>query len=136
MLFKKIVLIFGAVDNLVSAALHLSFWKMYNFQTELPKLSNNSGALLQTENVAMVFLFLFMAVMLLVMLKQKQFDIFGRSIIVLFIGINVIRLVTGILFWEYSTTELIARIMCGLVIAVNTPLLLMKNKIGEPHVAG
>jgi hypothetical protein len=135
MLFKKIVLIFGAVNNAASAVLHISFWQMFDWQNELPKLSNSNQALLQTENAAMVFFSLFMAVMLLVMLKHKTFDIFARSLILLFIGTNVIRLVTGFLFWELTTTELIARIMCGVVIVVNAPLLFMGNKIGEHYAA-
>jgi hypothetical protein len=77
-----------------------------------------------------------MAVMMLVMLKQVKLDFFTRSLILLFIGINVIRLVTGFLFWEYSATEWIARIMCGLCIVLSTPLLFVDHKIGKHHAAG
>ena len=127
MILKKIILWVGIIDNFAMVFVHSFFWKMYNWQDELPKLSNDTQAILQTENICFIFLFLYMAVMLFLMIKYDKLDVFAKAILVSVIGINVIRLITGFLFFGYSPTELISWIITVLEIAGYTYVLFMKE---------
>ena len=54
----KISILLGGVHALGFAVLHLYFWKIFHWKTELPKLHFTNRAILQILNIRLIYIFL------------------------------------------------------------------------------
>lgn len=124
---EKVLLYFGGIVNLLTATLHVAFWSLFNWQDELLKVSRNTSAILQVENIIIVFITLYFSLMTFILLRHRKFDIFARSIVLLIIGFYAIRLIAGYPFFGFSVEELIIWIICVLLIATYAAILFMKR---------
>jgi hypothetical protein len=107
----------------------VSFWSLFNWQDELLKVSRNTSAILQVENIIIIFIILYFSLMTFMFLKTRKFNIFARSIVLLIIGFYAIRLIAGYPFFGFSPEELVIWIICVLLIATYAVILFRKRDL-------
>jgi hypothetical protein len=52
----RFLMILGGLDQLASVALHLSFWKLFNWPVELTRLNPMSQGTVQVLNIAVIYM--------------------------------------------------------------------------------
>jgi len=57
----KIVIYLAGIYNLLFALFHVGFWKMFNWDVELKKLTPDNSAVMQALNVHIIYYLLFTA---------------------------------------------------------------------------
>lgn len=125
---RKAILFSGGFVNLILAAFHVTFWDLLNWQQELPKLSIDNQAIMQTANIVAIFTLLYFSIMSFIIIKYEKLDIFAKSIILFIIGFYAIRLIAGYPLFGFSLEELLIWIVCALLIAAYASILVMKKK--------
>ncbi len=110
---RKSILYTGGTLNLVLVALHVSFWRMLNWGTELPLLSQMNQAVVQTLNVCAILVILFFAVISFIIARRGVTDLNARAILLLVAAFYTTRLVMGWLLFGYSIPELVIWIVCA-----------------------
>lgn len=113
---RKTILYAGGAVNIFLAVGHMSFWRLMNWSEELPKLSRDNQGIMQTANVIMIFIMLYFAAMSFVMARNKNLDVFAKSIVVCIAGFYSIRLFLGYPFFGFSLEELFIWILCAIII--------------------
>jgi len=114
---KQGILYTGGIINGALAVFHMFFWKMFNWQTELPRLSKDNQGIMQIANIIIIFILLYFSVMSLALARSNAAVRNAGSLFILISGFYLIRLVTGIIFFGYSFEELIVWIVCFLIAA-------------------
>jgi hypothetical protein len=124
----KSLLFFGGFVNLLTAAFHTLFWSVLNWKEELQSVSNDTRAILQSENIIVVSLLIYFAVISFILSKYKKTDIFARSVLLCIIGFYSIRLIAGYPLFGFSMEEVVIWIICVLLIAVYTSVLFIRQR--------
>ncbi len=94
----------------------MAFWKMFNWNEELGRLSADNRAILQTANIIIIFILIYFSVMSFIIARHENPDIFAKSILICIAGFYSIRLAAGGLFFGYSPGELVIWILCLIII--------------------
>ena len=125
---RNVLLLSSGIINILVAALHIAFWPLLNWSNELQSLSKGTAAILQVENIMIIFMVSYFSIMSFVLLKDKKPDIFARSIVLCIIGFYAIRLIAGYPLFGFSIEEMVIWIICILLIAAYTSILFIKVK--------
>jgi hypothetical protein len=125
---RNALLLTGGIINILIAALHIAFWPLLNWHNELQSISRDTAAILQVENIIIIFMVSYFSIMSFVLLKNKKPDIFARSIVLCIIGFYAIRLIAGYPLFGFSIEEMVIWIICIVLITAYTSILLIKAK--------
>ncbi len=125
---RRALLYTGGVLNLLLAIGHMCFWKTLNWSEELPKLSPDNQGVMQTENVIIIFIMLYFAVMSFIIAKHQRMDIFAKSILICIAGLYSIRLFLGYPFFGFSYEEMFIWVICVIIIIGYLSVLFIKSE--------
>lgn len=78
---KTLILISCGIFNISFGILHLFFWKMFDWKTDLPKLSYYNRATLQILNLRMIYVFLSVGVILILFNESILSTALGNAIL-------------------------------------------------------
>ena len=114
---RKAALVCGGVFNLVCALFHLSFWRQFHWHEELPRLSPINGAIVQVENVVLIYLLLAFGVISLWLARRTQtaFGFGEKAFLCLVSGFYTCRALAEIPFFGWSPR---GAVVCGLCLAI------------------
>jgi hypothetical protein len=109
---RKALLYIGGTITLCFALFHLSFWKLFNWQEELVKLSPENQGIMQMLNVVSVYTVLFAAFISFYLARVKVFLFLEKAVIIFIAGYYLLRIAFGIPLFGFSIQELIVWIFC------------------------
>ncbi len=124
----KILLRTGAVINLVMAFFHMSFWKLLNWSTELPRLSDENSGVFQIANIVLIYVLLYFAVMSYLISKSDSLDFNGTSILICIMGFYLIRILAGMFFFGFILEELVVWAICLLIVVLYGAVIYLYRK--------
>jgi len=96
--FRKTFVIIGGVIFVVMAFFHLSFWIIFEWQTELNKLNQINNNNMQMLNIVCIFFMLSFSFMMLRYNSRVCNSKLGRSILLISSGFYLIRAVVEFAF--------------------------------------
>ena len=76
---RNVLLLSSGIINILVAALHIAFWPLLNWSNELQSLSKGTAAILQVENLIIIFMVSYFSIMSFVLLKDKKPDSTKKS---------------------------------------------------------
>ena len=109
---RKALLYIGGTITLCFALFHLYFWKLFNWQEELVKLSPENQGIMQMLNVVSVYTVLFAAFISFYLARVKVFLFLEKAVIIFIAGYYLLRIAFGIPLFGFSIQELIVWIFC------------------------
>ena len=112
---RKILLYIGGSITLCFSFLHLSFWKIGNWQEELLKISPDNKGILQMLNVVSIYTLLFAAFVSFYLAKKSEFTFIEKILIIFISGYYLLRVAFGIPFFGFSIEEAVIWIACFIV---------------------
>jgi hypothetical protein len=112
---RKALLYIGGTITLCFALFHLYFWKLFNWQDELIKLSPENSGIMQMLNIASIYMVLFAAFISFYLAGVKVFLFLEKAVIIFIAGYYLLRIAFGIPFFGYSIQELVIWIFCFIV---------------------
>ncbi len=104
---KRILLLIAAVLTFLVSILHLSFWKIGNWQVELQKLNSMNQGIVQVLNICSIFFLIFSAFITYTIAKKETLEKTDKLFLVLVAGYFITRIVCGFPFFGFSIQELI-----------------------------
>ena len=113
---KRLVQI-GGVINLLFAAFHLSFWKLFNWQQSLAVLSSDDRAVMQVLNIHTAYVLVVFAILSFVFSSEMSASKLGRMVGMSIAGFWILRAVNEAVFWDLSSVRSWVLIVVCLVIA-------------------
>ena len=123
---RKYFLYFGGTITFCLTFVHLSFWKLGNWQVELSQISTINKSIMQMLNVFTIYTVLFTAFISFYLAKKEEFAFIEKSLVIFISGYYSIRFIFGFIFFETSTLETGIRIIC-LIVAICYLLSLRKK---------
>jgi hypothetical protein len=108
----------GGVINLLFAAFHLSFWKLFDWRQSLAVLSSDDRAVMQVLNIHTAYVLAFFAVLSFVFSDEMSISKLGRAIGMGIAGFWILRAVNQAVFWDVSSVGSWVAIIVCLGIAV------------------
>ena len=109
---RKALLYFSGIITLCFAMFHLYFWKLFNWQADLTKLSPPNSGIIQMLNVVSVYTLLFAAIISFYLARVKAFLLLEKAMIIFIAGYYLLRIIFGFPFFGYSVQELVIWIFC------------------------
>ena len=113
---KRLVQI-GGVINLLFAAFHLSFWKLFNWQQSLAVLSSDARAVMQVLNIHTAYIVAVCASLACVVSREMSASKLGRMVGMSIAGFWILRAVNEAVFWDVSSVRSWVLIVVCFVIA-------------------
>ncbi|MDR2920809.1 MAG: hypothetical protein LBV72_15790 [Tannerella sp.] len=107
---KKLITI-GGIYNILFALFHAGFWKMFNWSTELEKLSFNNKWVMQILNVHIIYYLIFTAVICFVFKKELLTTKIGKGFLIGSAGFWFIRAMEQFVYWELSAVSTIIMVL-------------------------
>jgi hypothetical protein len=109
---RKIFLYIGGSITLCFSFLHVSFWKIGNWQEELLNISPDNKGIVQMLNVVSIYTLLFAAFVSFSLAKKTEFTFIDKALIIFIAGYYLLRVACGIPFFGFSIEEAIIWIIC------------------------
>ncbi len=109
---KRILLLIAAVMTFLVSILHLSFWKIGNWQIELKRLSADNQGIVQVLNIGSIFFLLFSAFITYTIAQKKTFEKTDKLFLMLVAGYYITRIAVGFPFFGFSIGEVIVQAFC------------------------
>jgi hypothetical protein len=125
---KKPILYTGAIINLTLAGFHAMFWKRLNWSEQLALLTPANSSVIQVENICMILLLVFFAVMSVRIARQRVMDSNGRSVLLMVAAFYTTRLVLGYPFFGVSAREITIWILCAATAAAYATIALRRGE--------
>jgi hypothetical protein len=97
---------------LLFAGIHLLFWRLGNWQEELPRLSPDNSGIMQMLNVGSIYLLLFAAFISFYLAKKKEIVFTEKALIVFMAGFYVLRIAFGVPFFGFTVSEVVIWVLC------------------------
>ena len=91
---------FGGVYNIALILFHLSFWRIFNWNEELARVSFLNRAVMQVLNISLMFVFAIFAYISLVHTSELMNTPLGNSLLVLMALFWLARSVQQIVFFK------------------------------------
>ena len=104
---RRILLYVGGGITLCFCFLHLSFWKIGNWQEELLKVGPDNKGIVQMLNVVSIYTLLFAAFVSFYIAKKSKFSFIEKILILFIAGYYLLRVAFGIPFFGFSIEEII-----------------------------
>jgi hypothetical protein len=108
----KILLYTGGIFSLLFAGIHLLFWRLGNWQEELPRLSPDNSGIMQMLNVGSIYLLLFAAFISFYLAKKKEIVFTEKALIVFMAGFYLLRIAFGVPFFGFTVSEVVIWVLC------------------------
>lgn len=127
---KQIRLIkIGGVINILFAFFHLSFWKMFEWGTDLANLTAENSAIMQVLNIHTVYVLIVFAILSLVLANELSNTRLGRFVSFAIASFWVLRVVNQAIFWgvAFIGSWIIMAVCLGIALLYFIPAL--KTKI-------
>lgn len=121
---KSKLIITGGVLLIVLALFHLSFWNLFNWQEELPKLSVTNSGIMQMSVVGFVCLFLSLGIIFIGFRKEIASTRLGKALSLALAFFFLVRTISEFIFPGSSIELGIFLFICTLVFFV--PVLMRK----------
>ncbi len=77
---KNKLIISGGILLILLALFHLSFWNLFNWQEELPKLSAENSGIMQLSTVGFACLFLSLGIIFISLRKEIANTRLGKAV--------------------------------------------------------
>ena len=121
---KSKLIITGGVLLIVLALFHLSFWNLFNWQEELPKLSAENSGIMQMSAVGFACLFLSLGIVFISFRKEIANTRLGKALLFTLSFFFLVRTIAEFIFPGSSIELGIFLFICTLVFFVPA---LMRN---------
>ena len=109
---RKILLYVGGVFSLFFAVLHLLFWRLGNWQEELPNLSPDNSGIMQMLNVVSIYSLLFVVFLSFYLAQKKELAFTEKAVIVFVAGYYLLRIAFGVPFFGFTVAEVLIWVFC------------------------
>ncbi|MFC1885198.1 hypothetical protein ACFL2O_10545 [Thermodesulfobacteriota bacterium] len=109
---RKILLYIGGSLTLCFSLLHLSFWKIGNWQEELLKITPDNKGIVQMLNVVSIYTLLFSAFVSFYLARKTEFTFIEKTLIIFIACYYLLRVAFGIPFFGFSIEEVVIWIIC------------------------
>ena len=104
---KKVIII-GGIYNIIFALFHCSMWKIFEWGSELKKLSITNSGIVQILNIQTIYYFIFTAVICFAFPAELQSTKLGKSFLIGTAGFWLVRTIQQFIFyWTNSAAMLI-----------------------------
>jgi hypothetical protein len=114
-IMKKYLFYLAGIINLLFAVLHMRFGTMFNWGSELAKLSSINNGIMLMLNVITIYILLAMAFITFKMAGKPDFTSLERWVVVSFAGFSLTRTAFGPVFFDVTASEIIVWICCLVV---------------------
>lgn len=104
---KRKLLIIGGSLNVIMAVFHMSFWHLFNWSKELPKLSPENQEIIPMLNVAWIYTILCNAFMSFYLAGLKQTSFLQKALMAIIGGGYLLRVVFGYPYFGFDLVELL-----------------------------
>ncbi len=121
---KSKLIITGGVLLIVLALFHLSFWNLFNWQEELPKLSAENSGIMQMSAVGFACLFLSLGIVFISFRKEIANTRLGKALLFTLSFFFLVRTIAEFIFPGSSIELGIFLFICTLMFFVPA---LMRN---------
>lgn len=95
----KTLIYIGGFYCLAFALFHLSFWKLFDWKNELPKLSGINRGVMQVLNLRLTYVFLFFAFVSLYFNGDLLTGVLGKTFLAAIGLFWLMRAIEQIIFW-------------------------------------
>lgn len=95
---KKLIFI-GGIYNIVFVLFHSAFWKLFEWDSELSKLSVSNSGVMQILNIQTIYYFVFTAVICFAFPTELQSTKLGKCFLAGTAGFWIIRTVQQFVFY-------------------------------------
>ncbi|MCP4220833.1 MAG: hypothetical protein GY765_39765 [bacterium] len=120
---RKILLYVGGFICFAFVIVHILFWKLFNWNEELTRISAMNRGLMLTLNAAVTYFFVFAAFLSVYLAGLKEFKFLEKTVLVLIAGMYFLRIVCGFFFFQFTMLELACWILCFFAISCYLPAL-------------
>jgi hypothetical protein len=125
---RKLLLIAGGVINLLMGVFHFWFWDMYNWREELPRLNIYNRGILQTLNIAAIYILLGMALVGFKLAFRGIKTWADKAFLLGMAGFYIVRSGAQIAFFDHSNPSLGLAGFCLVIAGVFFLPLMLKTK--------
>jgi hypothetical protein len=122
---RKKLLYIGGFISLLYVIVHASFWKLFNWNEELAKLSTMNKGLMVMLDIGIGYLLIFVVIISVYLAKFKKLGFLEKAIIVFIAGIYLLRFAFGFPLFGFTMLELMNGILC--IIAASCYFLALRN---------
>ena len=122
---RKKLLYIGGFISLLYVIVHASFWKLFNWNEELARLSTMNKGLMIMLDIGIGYLFVFATIISVYLAKLKKLEFFEKAIIVFIAGIYLLRFAFGFPLFGFTMLEMMNGIIC--IVAASCYLLALRN---------
>jgi hypothetical protein len=109
---KKYLFYLAGFIYLLFAVLHMRFGTMFDWDTELAKLSFSNKGIMLMLNVITIYTLLVMAFITFKLAGKPGFSSLERWVVISFAGFSLTRTAFGPVFFDISASEIIVWICC------------------------
>ena len=103
---RKILLYTGGSISFVYVIIHVSFWKLFNWNEELARLSTMNKGLMLTLDAGITYFFVFATFISIYLARLKEFKFLEKAVIFFIAGMYLLRIACGFFFFEFTMLEL------------------------------
>ncbi len=93
----------GGFYNILLVVFHLSFWQLFNWETDLRKLSFINRAVMQVINLSLTFVFIIFAYISLVHTNELLSSALGQSLLSLMAAFWFLRSIEQVIFFKLKS---------------------------------
>ncbi len=122
---RKILLYAGGSISLVYVIIHVLFWKLFNWNEELARLSTMNKGLMLTLDTGVTYFFVFATFISIYLADLKEFKFLEKTVIFFIAGLYLLRIICGFFFFEFSMLELACWVSC--IFAISCYLLALRS---------
>jgi len=122
---KNKLIITGGILLIILAIFHLSFWNIFNWQEELPKLNDENRGIMQLSTIGFVSLFLALGTIFIIFRSEIANTKLGKALSFALSFFFLVRAISEFLFPGSSVELGIFLFLCTLVFFI--PVLIKKK---------
>ncbi len=112
---NRILVITGGVFCIVLALFHLTFWELFNWETELEKLSAENSNIMQMLNIVISVIFISYGVILIFFRNEILNTRLGKAILASLSVCFLIRFILGFVLSKHEGLFSVFLLICTLV---------------------
>ncbi len=113
---RKILLYTGGSISFVYIIIHILFWKLFNWNDELARLSAMNKGIMLTLDAGVTYFFVFATFISVYLAGLTEFKFLEKTIILFIAGLYILRIICGFFFFDFSMLELACWISCMVAI--------------------
>jgi hypothetical protein len=114
---RKILLSAGGSISLAYAVIHVLFWRLFNWNEELARLSTMNKGLMLMFDTGATYHWAFAAFISFYLAGLKDFKFLEKTVIYFISGKFLLRIICGFFFFEFTMQELAIWLSCFFAIS-------------------